>query len=117
MRRLFVIWLILLFPLNVLAMSMSVAAFEHVDHDQHGQQERVESVAPAADTLFSHLFDTQSSGDLDSDEPPAVADLHDQVNEEDQLQLVLLPGRSIAAGAPLRHEQSAFPPLKPPPTL
>lgn len=115
MRRLFVIWLILLFPLNVLAMSMSVAAFEHAQHGQ--QQSHVEPAAPGADTWFSHLFDTQSGGDLDSDEPPAVADLHDQVNEEDQLQLVLLPGRSIAAGAPLRHEQSAFPPLKPPPTL
>ena len=115
MRRLFVIWLILLFPLNVLAMSMSVAAFEHVDHGQ--QQSHFEPAAPVADTLFSHLFDTQSGGDLDSDEPPAVADLHDQVNEEDQLQLVLLPGRAIAASAPLRHAQSAFPPLKPPPTL
>jgi hypothetical protein len=116
MRRLFVIWLILLFPLNVLAMSMSVAAFEHVRHDQHGQQ-HVEPAASVADSLFSQLFDTQSGADLDADEPPAVADLHDQVNEEDQLQLVLQPGRSIAASAPLRHAQSAFPPLKPPPTL
>jgi len=115
MRRLFVIWLILLFPLNVLAMSMSVAAFEHAQHGQ--QQSYVEPAAPGADTWFSHLFDTRSGGDLDSDEPPAVADLHDQVNEEDQLQLVLQPGRSIAASAPLRHGQSAFPPLKPPPTL
>jgi hypothetical protein len=114
MRRLFVIWLILLFPLNVLAMSMSVAAFQH---DQPSALQHVEPATPVADTLFSHLFDTQNGGDLDSDEPPAVADLHDQVNEEDKLQLVLLPGSSIAASTPLPRPQSAFPPLKPPPTL
>jgi hypothetical protein len=109
MRRLFVIWLILLFPLNVLSMSISVASFEH------GQPEHVEPAAPAADTFFSSLFDSQSTADLDSDEPPAVADLHDQVNEEDLAQLMLPPHATRASGVPLRHAQSAFPPLKPPP--
>jgi len=111
MRRLFVIWLILLFPLNVLAMSISVASFEH------GQPEHVAPAASAADSFFSSLFDNQPVGDLDSDEPPAVADLHDQVNEEDLSQLILPPHVARASGMPLRHAQSASPPLKPPPIL
>jgi hypothetical protein len=111
MRRLFVIWLILLFPMNVLAMSISVASFEH------GQPEHVEPAAPVADAFFSSLFDSEPAGDLDSDEPPAVADLHDQVNEEDLAQLILSPHVTRASGVPLRHAQSAFPPLKPPPTV
>jgi len=119
MRRLFVICLILLFPLNVLAMSMSVAAFQHAQpaHPQPASSHGATPVAADSDSFFSHLFDTQSGGDLDSDEPPAVADLHDQVNEDGTLQLILHPGRSHAPAGPLAHGQSAYPPLKPPPTL
>jgi len=113
MRRFIVLCLILLFPLNVLALSMSVASFQHAD-----PIESTPVVAPVMDdAFFSSLFDTASSGDLDSDEPPGVADLHDQVNEEDKLQLVLLPDWTRAGVVPLRHAQSASPPLKPPPIL
>jgi len=113
MRRLFVICLILLFPLNVMALSISVATFQHADAPEH-----VHSGSPDnGGSLFSNLFDTQPSGDLDSDEPPAVADLHDQVNEEDKPQLILLPDSTRASGVPLRHAQSSFPPLKPPPMV
>jgi len=119
MRRLFVLWLVLLFPLNVMALSISVATFQHADATGHAHRVSASGSAAldAGDSLLSQLFDTPAGGDLDSDEPPAVADLHDQVYEEDLVPLILLPASSRAAGVPLRQAQSAFPPLKPPPTV
>lgn len=112
MRRFFVTWLILLFPLNVFALSMSVASMQ--------QPATSEQAAPAShsvtDSLFAGIVDAQPGGDIDSDEPPAVADLHDSVNEDDPSQLVLNPRAPAPLPVPLRRSQSSSPPLKPPPT-
>jgi hypothetical protein len=66
MRRVFVLFLILLFPLNVLALSTSVASLQHtpVTHEA---------------SAFTNTVDLQTLGDPDSDEPPAGYDFHDSM--------------------------------------
>lgn len=108
MRRALVIFLILLFPLNVLALSMSVSAI-----GQAGATEHV-NPAPAADAV-ADATGHQSIGDLDPDEPPGGTDFHDLVHEEGRVQPAALPDSSIASRLPSRRGREPFPPIKPPP--
>ena len=104
MRRVFVIFLILLFPLNVLALSMSVssdrqaAAVEHVMHADAGID-----------------VDQPSLGELDPDEPPSGMDFHDTVSREGQAAPALPFDGSVSPHVPFRHGLAPFPPIKPPP--
>jgi len=107
MRRFFVIFLILLFPLNVLALSLSVAAAR-----PHLVQSDVSSLASDA-SAFAGLVDVDTTADIDPDEPPAM-DLHDIVNHETVLQLAALPGRLARCHDARRHCHSLPPPVKPP---
>ncbi|MBD8530383.1 MULTISPECIES: hypothetical protein [unclassified Massilia] len=102
MRRVFVIFLILLFPLNVLALSTSVASLQHtaVTHEA---------------SAFTNSVDLQTLGDPDADEPPAGYDFHDSMNEEGRLQAAVLPGRLVSPPSPARRGLAPFPPIKPPP--
>ena len=100
MRRLFVIFLILLFPLNVFALSMSVSG---------AQQGDAVVLALEAGTLTG-----ESHGDLDPDEPPSVADLHDIVNHEPSLRLATWPAGALPPHDAAPHSHSLPPPLKPP---
>lgn len=104
MRRLLVIFLILLFPLNVLALSMSVSLAQPDDAVAHAAV-----AAPAGDA-----FAGDSNPDIDSDEPPSVADLHDLVNQERCLHLAGSGTGAVAPhdAAPTCH--SFPPPVKPP---
>lgn len=106
MRRAFVIFLILLFPLNVLALSWSVAT------------EPATMTAPAdapadTDSFFAKLFDADTTLDLDPDEPPPM-DLHDIVNHEAGLQFITLPGRAASCHDARRQCLSIPPPVRPP---
>jgi len=105
MRRVFVIFLILLFPLNVFALSMSVAS------DRHAAA--VEQVMPAA--LADAGTDQPSLGELDPDEPPSGMDYHDSVSGEGHLAPPLPPDGSISSHVPFRHGLAPLPPIKPPP--
>jgi len=100
MRRLFVIFLILLFPLNVLALSVSASCA------QQG-----EAVVLA---LEAGAGNGDSRGDVDPDEPPSVADLHDIVNHEPSLRLAGWPAGALAPHDAEPHSHSLPPPLKPP---
>lgn len=115
MRRAFVIFLILLFPLNVLALSWSVATEPAAATTQAEAQARVQAKAPAADTdsLFATLFDADTTLDLDPDEPPSM-DLHDIVNHDASLQFTTLPGRTACRHDARRHCLSIPPPVRPP---
>lgn len=106
MRRLLVIFLILLFPLNVLALSMSVALPQSQPDSAAAQ---VTVAAPAGDAFAG---DTKS--DIDPDEPPSVAELHDLVNQERCLHLAGLHAGAVPPhdAAPTCH--SFPPPIKPP---
>ena len=115
MRRVFVIFLILLFPLNVFALSMSVAS------DRHAAA--VEQVMPAAladagtdvEQPVDQPVHQPSLGELDPDEPPSGMDYHDSVSGEGHLAPPLPPDGSISSHVPFRHGLAPFPPIKPPP--
>ena len=114
MRRAFVIFLILLFPLNVLALSLSVAATQPgAVAVQLDAPSSASTSSAAGDSLFDQVFDIDTSADLDPDEPPAM-DLHDIVNHEAGLRLQLLPGRTALCHDARRHCHSLPPPVKPP---
>ncbi|VXB45461.1 hypothetical protein [Massilia sp. 9I] len=106
MRRILVIFLILLFPLNVFALSMSASTAQ-----QGGAQEHV-----MAALSLDAAQDAESRGDVDPDEPPSVPDLHDLVNQECLSHLA-----GPCAGAAARHDPArrghAFPPPVKPPRL
>jgi hypothetical protein len=112
MRRALVIFLILLFPLNVSALCMSAASVQQ----PATETEHVDSSTPAAaDPYSAGAADWESQGDIDMDEPPASADFHDSMNERIQLRFPVLPPRALSAYAPPVYIQPSFPPMKPPP--
>lgn len=107
MRRILVIFLILLFPLNVFALSLSASAA------QPGAHEHATAV-PFADADADALADTEARGDVDPDEPPSVADLHDLVNQERVLHLAGPCAGAAPPRDPARTGLSLPPPVKPP---
>lgn len=110
MRRILVIFLILLFPLNVFALSLSASAAE-----PGGAHEHATAVPFAdADALADALADAEARGDVDPDEPPSVADLHDLVNQERVLHLAGPCAGAAAPRDPARTGLSLPPPVKPP---
>ncbi|KQQ96494.1 hypothetical protein [Massilia sp. Leaf139] len=100
MRRAFVIFLILLFPLNVFALSMSVSSMGQADAPHVSASD-----APAM----------QSMGDIDADEPPTGTDFHDSLDAPAPPRLALLPGRLPSSHPPSRQGRAPSPPIKPPP--
>jgi hypothetical protein len=112
MRRALVIFLILLFPLNVSALCISAASVQQ----SASETEYVNASKPAtADSYSTGAADWESQGDIDMDEPPASADFHDSMNERIQLRFPVLPARASSAYAPPVYIQPSFPPIKPPP--
>lgn len=101
MRRVLVIFLILLFPLNVAALCMTAAAVQQ----------------PASEAEHVYMADAADwdNPDIDTDEPPASADCHDSMNERIRLRFPVLPACAPSAYAPPGYLQPSFPPLKPPP--
>ena len=104
MRRLLVILLILLFPLNVLALSISVSA----------TQPEGASIQISTTTAAGDAFEGDASSDIDPDEPPTVAEPHDFMNLDGRPHLA---GHGAAARAPQAAAPfclSLSPPDKPP---
>jgi hypothetical protein len=109
MRRVFVIFLILLFPLSAFALSMSVSQLH-----PGASVEQVHVPSPVADLGLTGAFDCDASCNIDPDEPPSGAELHYIVDQERPL---LPAGRP--ARAPALHDadpacHSIPPPVKPP---
>ena len=127
MRRVFVICLILLFPLNVLALSLSAATLQWAGAPAHadtvGAPSATAFVTPAVSTVVIDSAaadhgagsDCRTLCDLDPDEPPSGADFHDSVNKESRAQFLHPPGWAAAPTAPAHHGRSSAPPTKPPP--
>jgi hypothetical protein len=109
MRRAFVIFLILLFPLNVFALSMSVSSVSSIQ-----QANAIEHLMTSAPADAGSELD-QPLGDLDPDEPPSGMDFHDTVNDEGQVQSLLAPDGSVSSQVPARRGVAPLPPIKPPP--
>ena len=104
MRRILVIFLILLYPLNVLALSVSVSMAQQDNPAAHA------SMAVSAGDAFQGNADP----DIDPDEPPSVADLHDLVNQDSCLQLAGLAAAAVTPHDVVRYCHSVPPPIKPP---
>lgn len=102
MRRFLVLFLILLFPLNVFALSMSAATA------QQGQDGAAALAVEAKASMGEVL------GDADPDEPPSMADLHDILHHEPSLRLAGPPARAVPPHDAARYSHSLPPPLKPP---
>jgi len=100
MRRFFVIFLVLLFPLNMFALSMSASGAQQGDG--------------VALVVEADIGKGDLRGDVDPDEPPSVADLHDIVNHEASLRLATWPAGALPPHDAAPHSQSLPPPLKPP---
>ena len=106
MRRVLVIFLILLFPLNVLALSLSVST-------AGGAEAALAAPSmPGADAVPG--ADIASSADLDPDEPPPGMDLHDIVNIEAGLRLATLQDAAAPPRDARRPCHAISPPLRPP---
>lgn len=102
MRRAFVIFLILLFPLNVFALSTAVASMQQA------------GTTPQASVAMDAL-EMPALSDIDADEPPAGYDFHDSVNEAGAPLPAVLPDRSPPPHPPFRQGRAPCPPIKPPP--
>lgn len=124
MRRFFVICLTLLLPLNMFALAMAAsamqpaAATEHVTPSQvliHTAALETDAAVPLfADAYLGGGYDCQAGCEIDPDEPPAGADVHDSMVEDLGLLLSGRPGGTVAPRAPPRANHSSLPPLKPP---
>lgn len=102
MRRILVIFLVLLFPLNVMALSMSVST----------QQQ--ESGAVHAGLASGDAFQGDRNADVDPDEPPAAAELHDFMHHDGCLQLPAFGAAALAPPLAAACRLSLPPPDKPP---
>ena len=109
MRRFLVLFLVLLFPLNVLALSLSVSM---AGKDAPTPQATL-SAAPA-DAAFGAILDIDTTSDLDPDEPPAGMDLHDIVNIDAGRRLAALRASATAPRDARRPCHAIPPPLRPP---
>ncbi|MBB3222717.1 hypothetical protein [Pseudoduganella umbonata] len=119
MRRLFVIFLALLFPLNVLALSMSVAANApaHTETLTLSAASTLSKASPLSNALTVSM-DSQvgeAMCDIDPDEPPAGMDFHDTVHAAPRLPSAAPPDASVSSFVPPRRGRDPLPPIKPPP--
>jgi hypothetical protein len=115
MRRAFVIFLILLFPFNVFALSMSAALAGSA-----GSAVQTAAMAAMADTAMADdggpSADADGACDIDPDpdEPPSGAELHYIVGHEGW---PALDGRAAAVTGPhdaAPHSHAIAPPVRPP---
>ena len=134
MRRLFVIFLALLFPLNVLALSMSVSFMPASSLPASSMPVSSMTVLamPEADATeraaVVSLFDAVMASpdmagddiayDIDPDEPPPPAgmDFHDTVHGAERVPAAFPPERSATLPVPPRRGLDPLPPIKPPPS-
>lgn len=118
MRRFFVICLILLLPLNMFALAMAASAMLPAIETHHvtSAEPLLQSAsAPVfADAYLPDNYDCQASCDIDPDEPPAGADVHDSVNEDVSLRLADIRGGVVAPTFPARPSHCQHPLQKPP---
>ena len=113
MRRLFVIFLALLFPLNVLALSMSVSSMPGTGATERAAMQLLDATAASLD-----IAGDDAGFDIDPDEPPAPTgmDFHDTVHGTERVPVAFPPERSATLPLPSRHGLDPLPPIKPPPS-
>ena len=109
MRRVLVIVLVLLFPLNVFALSMSASLL------QAGfAPAPTETAASAPDIQAGQGLSCALACDLDPDEPPGHQDLHDIVHVDAAQRMAGPADRAAFSHDASRPGYSPPPPVKPP---
>jgi len=119
MRRVLVIFLILLFPLNVFALSMSAASpWQHGDAkaQPHAALADAGQDEGAADDSCSGNGGCNVDLDIDPDEPPSAGDLHYIFGDGASLQFTCLPSRAVPLHDAAPYCHALPPPVKPPRT-
>jgi len=117
MRRVLVIFLILLYPLNVLALSTALVQHGHATERVLVQATHADPVAGLATELAADLaaaLDCDTSCDIDPDEPPSGADLHSILGRPHGLQPAGLRGIAAPPHDAALQRRSLPPPVKPP---
>ena len=118
MRRVFVICLILLLPLNMFALAMAASAMLPPEPSQRAADAapmvQLTSAPVFADAYLPDNYDCQTSCDIDPDEPPAGPDVHDTINEALSLRLADVRGGALAPPF-LSHASRSWHPLFKPP--
>lgn len=119
MRRVLVIFLILLYPLNVLALSTAL-----VQHGHATERVLAQATAPDGDpatgsatelaTGLAAALDCDTSCDIDPDEPPPGADLHSILGRTHCLRPAGLWGIAAPPHDAALQRRSIPPPVKPP---
>lgn len=109
MRRVLVIVLILLFPLNVFALSLSASLFQ-ADSAMDVQEPAV--LAVTVQPADGHACELAC--DIDPDEPPGHQDLHDIIHLEAALRQAGPADRSMACHDARARCCCLPPPVKPP---
>lgn len=123
MRRVLVICLIFLLPLNMFAFAMAASAMQAGDaSEQAVATDKLALSAPGgaisvADAYLPGPYDCDIACDIDPDEPPASADVHDSVNQEAGIQFALFLDSTVMPVPLPRSSHSSGPLLKPPRAL
>ena len=113
MRRALVLFLILLFPLNVLALTTSLVKHGHAAERMDARA--TSTSAPAdADAGLAAALDCDTSCDIDPDEPPAAGDLHTILNGALRLQPAGPSGTAAPPPDAAHRGRVIPPPVKPP---
>ena len=99
-----------------LAMAASAMLSAEASHSVIASEPLVQAakVPVFADSYLPDNFNCQTSCDIDPDEPPAGADVHDFVNEEADLRFSDVTGDAVAPSASSYPSRSRSPLLKPP---
>lgn len=119
MRRVLVIFLILLYPLNVLALSTALVQHGHaterafVQPAQPGESPGADLDAGLAADLSTAL-DCDAGCDIDPDEPPPGADLHSIFGRTHCLRPAGLWGIAAPPHDAALQRRAVPPPVKPP---
>ena len=115
MRRVLVIFLILLFPLNVFALSLSAASpWQHADAKA---QAHAALAAAGQDDGDGCPGDCDVDLDIDPDEPPSAGDVHYIVGHGASLQFTCLPSCAVPLHDAPPYCHALPPPVKPPRAL
>lgn len=119
MRRVLVIFLILLYPLNVLALSGALAQHGHAEQRVAVQASQPDAglATEAATDLATELaaaLDCDAGCDIDPDEPPPGADLHSIHGRTHCLRPAGLWGIAAPPHDAALQRRSIPPPVKPP---
>jgi len=113
MRRAFVIFLILLFPLHVFAELVDRHLPQQTDVAERSSQAEMTS----SEAGYFAIFGVAANYGHESDEPPASADLHDSLLQDMRPEVTVCLACSTPPYTPSSEYLLVLPLIKPPPLI